>query len=106
MKIRNMTIEEYARLQSEDIWHLYSDFDFKMEDKTAISLGNNTAIKIEYTVVDPYAHHEDSSIRNAMEIWTIRGDTVYTISYLGKQDQYFRYLSIVEQIIDSLEFID
>jgi hypothetical protein len=68
-------------------------------------MGNNTAIKIEYSVVDPYAH-ENTRIRYAMEIWTIRGDTLYTISYLGKEDQYFRYLPTVEQIVDSLEFID
>jgi hypothetical protein len=104
-KIRNTTIDEYARLLSEDIWYLYSDFNFKMEDKTEITVGNNTAIKIEYTIVDPYAQ-EKTNIRNAMDILTIRGDTVYTISYLGKQDQYFRYLSIVEQMIDSLEFIN
>ncbi len=104
IKIRNMTIDEYARLQSQGIWYLFSDFDFKIENKTT-TMGNNTAIKIEYSVVDPYAH-ENTRIRYAMEIWTIRGDTLYTISYLGKEDQYFRYLPTVEQIVDSLEFID
>jgi PsbP-like protein len=104
-KIKNMTVDEYARLQSEGIWYLYSDFEFEIENKTAITVGNNTAIKIIYDVVDPYSD-ENSGIRNAMEIWTIRGDTVYTISYLGKQDQYFRYLLTIEQIIDSLEFIN
>jgi hypothetical protein len=105
LKFKNITINEFARLQSDNIRYLFSDFDFKLENKTAITIGNNTAVKIVYTFVDPYSH-DDLKIRNGMEIWTIRADTVYTISYLGEKDQYFNHLSAVQKIIDSFEIID
>ena len=105
LKFKNITINEFARLQSDNIRYLFSDFDFKLENKTAITIGNNTAVKIVYTFVDPYSR-SDLKIRNGMEIWTIRADTVYTISYLGEKDQYFKYLSAVQKIIDSFEIID
>ncbi len=105
LKFKNITINEFARLQSDNIRYLFSDFDFKLENKTAITIGNNTAVKIVYTFVDPYSHGS-LKIRNGMEIWTIRADTVYTISYLGEKDQYFKHLSAVQKIIDSFEIID
>ena len=99
---RNITIDELSRLQSDNIRYMFSDFDFKFENTTEISIGNNTAIKSVYTVVDPFA----TGIKTGMDIWTIRGDTVYTISYLGEQDQYFRYLPEVQSIVNSFKFIN
>ncbi len=104
---RNITIDELSRLQSDNIRYLFSDFDFNFENKTEIAVGNNTAIKSLYTVVDPFTIYRDSlGIKIGMDIWTIRGDTIYTISYLGEQDQYFRYLPEVQSIIDSFKFIN
>jgi hypothetical protein len=86
---------------------MFSDFDFNFENTTDIVIGNDTAIKGVYTVVDPFTTNGDSpGIKNGMDIWTIRGDTVYTISYLGEQDQYFRYLPEVQSIIKSFKFIN
>ena len=104
---RNITIDELSRLQSENIRYTFSDFDFNFENTTEIAIGNNTAIKSVYTVVDPFTTNGDSpGIINGMDIWTIRGDTLYTISYLGEQDQYFRYLPEVQSIINSFKFIN
>jgi hypothetical protein len=104
---RNITIDELSRLQSDNIRYLFSDFDFNFENKTEIAVGNNTAIKSLYTVVDPFTIYRDSlGIKIGIDIWTIRGDTIYTISYLGEQDQYFRYLPEVQSIIDSFKFIN
>ena len=105
IRFRNITIDELSRLQSDNIRYTFSDFDFNFENTTEIAIGNNTAIKSEYTVVDPFTTNGDSpGIKNVMDIWTIRGDTVYTISYLGEQDQYFRYLPEVQSIINSFKF--
>ena len=104
LKSKNITIDEFAKLQSDNIQDLFSDFDFKFENKTAITLGNKTAMKILYTIVDPY-NHDNLRIRNGMEIWTIRADTIFTISYLGERGQYFKYLPQVQKIIDSFKFI-
>lgn len=107
IKFRNITIDELSRLQSDNIRYTFSDFDFNFENTTEIAIGNNTAIKSVYTVVDPFTTKGDSpGIINGMDIWTIRGDTLYTISYLGEQDQYFRYLPEVQSIINSLKFIN
>ena len=107
IRFQNITIDELSRLQSDNIRYMFSDFDFNFENMTEIAIGNNTAIKGMYTVVDPFTTNGDSlGIKNGMDIWTIRGDTVYTISYLGEQDQYFRYLSEVQSIINSFKFIN
>jgi hypothetical protein len=104
---RNITLDELSRLQSDNIRYIFSDFDFNFENTTEIVIGNDTAIKGVYTVVDPFITSGDSpGIKNGMDIWTIRGDTVYTISYLGEQDQYFRYLPEVQSIIKSFKFIN
>ena len=107
IRFRNITIDELSRLQSENIRYTFSDFDFNFENTTEIAIGNNTAIKSVYTTLDPFTTNGDSpGIKNGMDIWTIRGDTVYTISYLGEQDQYFRYLPEVQSIINSFKFIN
>ena len=104
---RNITLDELSRLQSDNIRYIFADFDFNFENTTEIDIGNDTAIKGVYTVVDPFITSSDSpGIKNGMDIWTIRGDTVYTISYLGVQDQYFRYLPEVQSIIKSFKFIN
>ncbi len=107
IRFQNITIDELSRLQLDNIRYMFSDFDFNFENTTEIAIGNNTAIKSVYTVVDPFTTNGDSTgIKNGMDIWTIRGDTVYTISYLGEQDQYFRYLPEVQSIINSFKFIN
>jgi PsbP-like protein len=107
IRFRNITIDELSRLQSDNVRHMFSDFDFNFENTTEIAIGNNTAIKSVYTVVDPFTTNGDSpGIINGMDIWTIRGDTLYIISYLGEQDQYFRYLPEVQSIINSFKFIN
>ena len=104
---RNITLDELSRLQSDNIRYMFSDFDFNFENTTEIVIGNDTAIKGVYTVVDPFVTSGDGpGIKNGMDIWTIRGDTVYTISYLGEQDQYFSYLPEVQSIIKSFKFIN
>lgn len=100
LKFKNITINEFARLQSDNIWYLLSDFDFKLENKTAVIVGDNRAGKFEYSIVNPYS----DGIRNGMIIWIIRGDTVYMISYVGEQVQYSMYLPTIEKLIDSIEF--
>jgi hypothetical protein len=107
IRFQNISIDELSRLQSDNIRYMFSDFDFNFENTTEIAIGNNTAIKSVYTIVDPFTINDDSpGIKNGMDIWTIRGDTVYNISYLGEQDQYFRYLPEVQSIINSFKFIN
>jgi hypothetical protein len=107
IRFQNITVDELSRLQSDNIRYMFSDFDFNFENTTEIAIGNNTAIKSVYTVVDPFTTNGDSpGIKNGMDIWTIRGDTVYIISYLGERDQYFRYLPEVQSIINSFRFIN
>ena len=107
IRFQNITIDELSRLQSDNIRYMFSDFDFNFANTTEIVIGNDTAIKGVYTVVDPFITSGDSpGIKNGMDIWMIRGDSVYTISYLGEQDQYFRYLPEVQSIINSFKFIN
>ena len=96
----NITLDQFIKIQHDNFRHLFSDFDFKLENKTAVIVGDNRAGKLEYTIVNPYS----DGIRNGMVIWIIRGDTVYMISYVAEQVQYSMYLPTVEKLIDSIEF--
>ena len=96
----NISIDQFIKIQDDNFRHLFSDFDFKLENKTAVIIGDNHAGKFEYTIVNPYS----DGIRNGMVIWIIRGDTVYMISYVAEQVQYSMYLPTVEKLIDSIEF--
>lgn len=96
----NITIDQFIKIQDDNFRHLFSDFNFKLENKTAVIIGDNHAGKFEYTFVNPYS----DGIINGMVIWIIRGDTVYMISYVAEQVQYFMYLPTVEKLIDSIEF--
>jgi hypothetical protein len=96
----NISIDQFIKIQDDNFRHLFSDFDFKLENKTAIIIGDNYAGKFEYTIANPYS----DGIRNGMVIWIIRGDTVYMISYVAEQVQYSMYLPTVEKLIDSIEF--
>jgi hypothetical protein len=93
----NISIDQLIKIQDDNFRHLFSDFDFKLENKTAVIIGDNHAGKFEYTIVNPYS----DGIRNGMVIWIIRGDTVYMISYVAEQVQYSMYLPTVEKLIDS-----
>jgi hypothetical protein len=96
----NISIDQFIKIQDDNFRQLFSDFDFKLENKTAVIIGDNHAGKFEYTIVNPYS----DGIRNGMVIWIIRGDTVYMISYVAEQVQYSMYLPTVEKLIDSIEF--
>jgi hypothetical protein len=96
----NITLDQFIKIQDDNFRQLFSDFDFKLENKTAVIIGDNRAGKFEYTIVNPYSN----GIRNGMVIWIIRGDTVYMISYVAEQVQYSMYLPTVEKLVDSIEF--
>ena len=96
----NITIDQFIKIQHDNFRQLFSDFNFRLENKTAVIIGDDRAEKFEYTIVDPYSDR----IRNGMVTWIIRGDTVYMVSYVGEQAQYSKYLPIVEKLIDSIEF--
>jgi hypothetical protein len=96
----NISIDQFIKIQDDNFRHVVSEFDFKLENKTAVIIGDNHAGKFEYTIVNPYS----DGIRNGMVIWIIRGDTVYMISYVAEQVQYSMYLPTVEKLIDSIEF--
>jgi hypothetical protein len=96
----NITLDQFIKIQHDNFRYLFSDFDFKLENKTTVIVGDNRAGKYEYTIVNPYS----DGIRNGMVIWIIRGDIVYMISYVAEQVQYSMYLPTIEKLIDSIEF--
>jgi hypothetical protein len=96
----NITLDQFTKIQYDNFRHLFSDFDFKLENNTAVIVGDNRAGKFEYSIVNPYS----DGIRNGMIIWIIRGGTVYMISYVAEQVQYSMYLPTIEKLIDSIEF--
>jgi eukaryotic-like serine/threonine-protein kinase len=42
--------------------------------------------------------------RKAMQIWTLRGDKAYLITYKAEPGKYSRYLPIIQKMVDSFQF--
>jgi hypothetical protein len=42
----------------------------------------------------------------SMNIWTVKEDKTYTLSYSQPMEEYPTYLAVVQQMIDSFEITD
>jgi hypothetical protein len=77
------------------------NFDLIESNKTTFA--NNPAYRIVYTFIDPSIKSPTIPQFQSMNVWTIKGDKIYTLSYSQPIQEYAIYLSVVQQIIDSLE---
>jgi eukaryotic-like serine/threonine-protein kinase len=75
--------------------------DFKLLQSNMTTLSGNPAHKIVYTFtsLDPSFISQFES----MNIWTIKDDKVYTISYSESKSEYQKHLPAIQRIIDSLQ---
>lgn len=71
--------------------------DFKLVDSSATSLAGNPAHKVVYTGKDGQYNLE------WMQVWTIKDDKAYIVTYTAEQDKYSEFLGTVEEMVQSFE---
>ena len=74
---------------------IISNFDIAEGPRNDFLLADLPAYKLVYT------GKEGQFDFKAQELWAIKGDKVYNISYIAPLNQYNRELTTVQQMIDS-----
>jgi serine/threonine-protein kinase len=89
------TLEDY---QEEIIDKLGRSPDLTIEKERRVKLANKPAYKIVYSRQD-----EQIDLQQ-MEVFTIRNDRVYVLTYIAERAKYSKFLKTAERIINSFEF--
>ena len=97
LKSRNITLSEITKVQIKNLTQNHPDF--KLLESTNFRLAGNTAYKIVFTATDSMKHE-----RKAMQIWTVKGDKAYLITYKAEPGQYSKYLPTIQKMVDSFQF--
>ena len=94
---KNISLNEITKVQIKNLTQDHPDF--KLIESTDYKLGGNNAHKIVFTATD-----NKKNERKAMQIWTLRGDNAYLITYKAEPGKYSRYLPIIQKMVDSFQF--
>lgn len=95
LKNKNSTLSQYTIQRLSSLRELPS---FRSETVSTTILSNNLAHKVSYTYK---TQNEDMQ---ALKIWTIANDKVYTITYTAEKERYSYYSPIVQNLIKSFNF--
>jgi len=93
----SITLDEYTELTIDQMGQFITDFTVIESGKT--TLAGNPAYKIVYT-----GSQAQYSIK-WMQIWAIKDDKAYLITYTAETDSFSDFLEIVEAMISSFEFM-
>jgi eukaryotic-like serine/threonine-protein kinase len=94
---KNISLNEITKVQIKNLTQDHPDF--KLIESTDYKVGGNNAHKIVFTATD-----DKKNERKAMQIWTLRGDKAYLITYKAEPGKYSRYLPIIQKMVDSFQF--
>ena len=97
LKSKNISLNNIAKIQIKNLTQNHPDF--KLIESTESKIGGNSAHKIVFTATD-YKKNE----RRAMQIWTLKGDKAYLITYKAEPGKYAKYLPIIQKMLDSFQF--
>ncbi|MCX6742050.1 MAG: PsbP-related protein [Candidatus Pacearchaeota archaeon] len=92
-----MTLNEYTNLSIKNIKLYFTDVN--MIDSSATTLGGNSAHKVVYTA------NMGQYNGKFMQVYTIRNNKAYVITYTAQPSTYSYYLDIINQMINSFEII-
>ena len=84
-----MTLEQYTNTQ-------ISSVEGQILESNGTTLGNLPAHEIVFT----------NNGLKTMQVWTLKDDKVYTITYVAEEDDYENDLRIAQRIIESFEYPD
>lgn len=90
-----MTLDEYTNLSINQMSQYITDFN--IIDSSVTTLVGNPAHKIVYT------GKEGQNNLKWMQIWTIKDNKAYVITYTAKIDTYSNFLGTIQQMINSFK---
>jgi hypothetical protein len=79
--------------------------NFQLIESNKTTFGDSPANRIVYTFIDPSTRASSTSQFQSMNIWTIKGDNTYTLSYSQPTSEYGRFIPIMQRMIESFEII-
>ena len=97
LKSKNISLNNITKIQIKNLTQNHPDF--KLIESTESKIGGNSAHKVVFTATD-YKKNE----RQAMQIWTLKGDKAYLITYKAEPEKYAKYLPIIQKMLDSFQF--
>lgn len=77
--------------------------NFKLISSNETMFVGNPAHKIVYSFTEPSLVTPSDFQFQSMNVWTIKGDKQYTLSYSQPIEEYPTYLGVVQQIIESFK---
>ena len=90
-------LQEYTYDKINHLRQLFLNFNIIEQNPT--TLAGNNAYKIVYTFTLEQINFK------RMDIWTIKDDRVYLISYLVEMEKYSSYLPTIQKMVDSFEIV-
>lgn len=94
----NTSLNELTKVQIKNL--IQSHPDFRLIESTNSVLAGNIAHKIVFIATDNRKHE-----RTAMQIWTLKGNNAYLITYKAEPGKYSKYLPTVQKMIESFQII-
>ena len=91
--ISNISLSQYIELQIKNLKAVNPDFS--LVESTPTTIAGNAAHQLLYI----------SKGDKRLFFSTIKGDKIYNITYNSKPEKYQEYLSTIEQMIASFEFL-
>jgi hypothetical protein len=79
--------------------------NFELFSSNDTTFAGNPAHKIVYSFTEPSMVTPSDFQFQSMNVWTIKGDKQYTLSYSQPIEEYPTYLGVVQQIIDSFKIV-
>jgi hypothetical protein len=93
----NLTLKEYTDVNIARLLDPTTGFAIEEDNSSSTMLSGNQAYNISYT--DRRGQDEVK----VMQIWTVKGDKAYDITYSGLPSKYNQYLPIIQKMLDSFE---
>ena len=93
----NITLDAYSTFQISDL--TLSGTNFDLRESTPTVLAGIPAYKIVYSEILQQIPLQ------VMQVWAIKDNKAYTISFAAEAPKYSTYLPTVQKMIDSFEFI-
>ncbi|MDQ3838900.1 MAG: DUF1795 domain-containing protein [Thermoproteota archaeon] len=77
--------------------------NFQLISSNETTFAGNPAHKIVYSFTEPSLVTPSDFQFQSMNVWTIKGDKQYTLSYSQPIEEYPTYLGVVQQIVESFK---
>ncbi|WP_449420443.1 protein kinase domain-containing protein [Phormidium nigroviride] len=95
LSLKPMSLDEYTKISIAQIKE--SNQDTKVLEDGSAMLANTKAHKVIFTTKE-----EENNVKK-MQVWTVKNNRAYTITYTANKDEYSDYLKSAENVINSLE---